>query len=154
MSYVWTPSIFLNSFFFVCLFVFLLQFWSFMVEIRLGQGLKVSWVSTATVCHFFSIYVVSGPLPGITGWGVSILSRSHRAAGVGDWQEEEEGVLPYRPSHTNVPRPQNKGVLCQEQVSPSACSQLGHLMTQKWGGSFRQVLEFSFASFLIVGIPP
>lgn len=52
---------------------------------------------------------------------------------MGDWQEEEEGVLPYRPSHTNVPRPQNKGVLCQEQVSPSACSQLGHLMTQKGG---------------------
>lgn len=36
--------------------------------------------------------------------------------------------------HTSVPRPQNKGVLCQEQVSPSARSQLGHLMTQKGGG--------------------
>lgn len=31
---------------------------------------------------------------------------------MGGWQEEEEeGVLPYRPSHTNVPQPQNKGAL-------------------------------------------
>lgn len=143
-------------FFLFCLFVFLLQFWSFMVEIRLGWGLKVSWVSIATMCHFFSIYVVSGPLPGIAGWGVSILSRSHRAAGAGGWQEEEEGVLPYRPLRRVAPMslgPKTRVYFVRSRSHPRHA----HSWDTWWhkrGGFFRQALEFSFASFLSIGIPP
>lgn len=128
-----------------------------MAEIRLGWGLKVSWVSIATVCHFFSIYVVSGPLPGITGWGVSILSRSPRAAGVGGWQEEEkeeeEGVLPYRPLTPVSLGPKTRVYFVRSRSHPRHA----HSWDTWWhkrGGSFRQALEFSLASFLSVGIPP
>lgn len=69
--------------------------------------------------------------------------RSRRLAGGGG---RSASLQASPPSRTNVPRPQNKGVLCQEQVSPSARSQLGHLMTQK-GGLFQAGFGIQFCFF-------
>lgn len=78
MSYVWTPSRF-NFFPFFFLFCFLLQFWSFMVQIRLGQGTGAErQLSEHSHREPFLFH-----LPSPAGQGVSILSRSHRAGGAG-----------------------------------------------------------------------
>lgn len=107
---------------------FLLQFWFYAAG---AWGPNISEVSTVTTSHFFSSYNIAGPPPGITvqefPLQVSELQKQ------GSWWGEGRcaSLRASPPSHTNAPRPQNKGMLCQEQVLHSVGSELGHhLITQ------------------------
>lgn len=119
-------------------FDFLFHFTSFTAHIRLGQGLGAE--HQPTECSHHKPFLFQLLCSQATAWhpqpgsfhplqeSQSCRSRSRVARG-----EEEEGPLPYGPLRPVTPmcfQPQNKDLLCQEQVSPSADSELGHLITQ------------------------
>lgn len=148
MSYVWTPSIFKIF----CLFFF----WSSEVlwwRLDLAGGSKsAEWAQPPCAISFPSMLFLGHCLASLAGEFPS-------SPGVTELQEWAAGRRRRKvcfPTGRVTPMslgPKTRVCFVRSRSHPRHA----HSWDTWWhkrGGSFRQVLEFSFASFLIVGIPP